>query len=350
MSLSPGDPATLAAQPNGNISSNMSQQAYEIMKKDLMLDKPIYLRYWYWLAGQPASFDDNGKVLNKDRSRGVLFLDFGKAMSPDRRAVSRKIFNIVPRAEFDPEGEMPFVKRLSVYSSNFFQSRFWATMSLAILAIGSSLLFAVPIGIIQASRQDGVFDKLTSTSLYALYSIPSYVMALPLILIFSTTLKLLPFQGMRSDNFADLTTMGKFADLAKHYVLITICSSYGAWAYYSRFVRQNMLEVQKLDYVRTAIAKGLSEKTVIIKHIFRNTLIPLATLMGMILPGIVGGSVILETIFSWPGLGRLMYDSIMQRDYTTVMALTVISTALVLLGNLLADLSYSFIDPRIKNE
>ncbi|MBN2842649.1 MAG: ABC transporter permease, partial [Sedimentisphaerales bacterium] len=315
MALSPGDPAMIAAQANGKISNSMSRETYQLMRKEMLLDKPIMLRYWYWLAGHPATYAQDGITeLNPTRPKGILNLDFGISLGNDRRPVAEKIF-----------GE-----------KSFWQSRFWATMSLAFLAIGSSLLLAVPIGIIQAVKQDSLFDKSSSTFFYAMYSVPSYVLALPLILVFSIKLGWLPFQGMKSEHFAELSLSGKALDLLKHYILIAFCSSYGAWAYYSRFVRQNMLEVLRQDYIRTARAKGLSERKIIIKHAFRNTLIPLATLMGMILPAIVGGSVILETIFSWPGMGRLMYDSILIRDYNTVMALTVITAFLVLLGTLLA--------------
>ncbi len=329
MALAPGDPAMIAAQAGGQISSDMSQEAYQMLRKELLLDKPIPLRYWYWLVGHPKEYNEAGEVINEEnRVKGMLFGDFGTSMAPDRRPVSEKMFG-------KSAGE-------------FWRSRFWATMSLALLAIGSSLVLAIPIGILQAMKQDSAFDKISSTILYALYSVPSYVMALPLILIFAVQLKLLPFQGMRSEGFDEMNAWGQFLDLAKHYVLIGLCSSYGAWAYYSRFVRQNMLEVVRQDYVRTARAKGVSEADITIKHVFRNTLIPVVTLMGMILPAIVGGSVILETIFSWPGMGRLMFESIMIRDFTTVMALTTITASLVLLGTLLADLSYGLIDPRIK--
>ena len=327
MALAPGDPAMIAAQSDGQISSDMSKETYQLMRKELLLDEPIVMRYVYWLIGHPAEYNENGEVVNVTRPKGLLRGDFGVSMSQDRRAVVDKIFG-----------------------PSFSESRFWATMSLAVLAIGSSLLIAVPIGIVQAVKQDQTFDKVSSTLLYGLYSIPSYVMAIPLVLIFAVKLNWLPFQDMKSEGFASMTGPEQFADLVKHYLLITFCSSYGAWAYYSRFIRQNMLEVLRQDYIRTARAKGLDEKTITIKHAFRNTLIPLATLMGMILPVIVGGSVILETIFSWPGIGRLMFDSIMQRDYNTVMALTVISASLVLIGTLLADISYGIIDPRVKYE
>ncbi len=383
MALSPGDPAMIAAQANGKISNSMSRETYQLMRKEMLLDLPVMQRYWYWLAGHPATYAQDGVTeLNPTRPKGILMLDFGISLGNDRRPVAEKIFNLPPGLFNDENAPSSFAGKWKLFWDKFLASRFWATMSLAVLAIGSSLLLAVPIGIMQAVKQDSLFDKSTSTFFYAMYSVPSYVLALPLILVLSIhfdwiNISLgkindgvgavmhwlgfaydykglhfsgLPFVGMKSEHFAELSFSGKALDLLKHYILIAFCSSYGAWAYYSRFVRQNMLEVLRQDYIRTARAKGLSERKIIIKHAFRNTLIPLATLMGMILPAIVGGSVILETIFSWPGMGRLMYDSILIRDYNTVMALTVITAFLVLLGTLLADLSYSIIDPRVKYE
>jgi peptide/nickel transport system permease protein len=172
-------------------------------------------------------------------------------------------------------------------------------------------------------------------------------MAVPLILLIGVQWDLLPFQGMTSDNYDQFTAGGKIVDLVKHYTLITFCFSYGAWAYYSRFVRQNMLEVLRQDYVRTARAKGLSEGRVIIAHAFRNTLIPMMTLLGLLMPEIIGGSVILEVMFNWPGMGRLFFESMLSRDYPTIMALSFITACLVLLGTLLADISYAFVDPRV---
>ncbi|MBI9016772.1 MAG: ABC transporter permease [Phycisphaerae bacterium] len=306
--LAPGDPAQIASQSaGGQMSSEMSQRVYEELKKQYHLDKPITTQYWYWLAG------------DGERTKGIIRGDFGSSMSPDNRPVIDKI-----------------------------NERLWPTMSLAMLAIGSSIVFGIPIGIMAATRRNGIFDKVSSTVLYGLYSVPSYVMAWPLILIFAVKLEWLPFQNMVSDNHEELSSMDKIFDLAKHYVLITVCSTYGSWAFYSRFVRQNMLEVLQQDYIRTARAKGLDERTITIKHAFRNTLIPVATLLSMTLPALIGGSVILENIFNWPGMGRLFFESMMQRDFATIMALSTISAVLIMTAILLADLTYALVDPRVK--
>jgi len=297
INLSPGDPAQIQTQ--GIMDSKVSIRVYEELRKYYELDKPIHVRYFKWM----------GRLAR---------LDFGTSMSTDRLPVTQKI-----------------------------KSRLLPTMTLAILAMGISLVFSIPIGIYAAARQNRLFDTVSSTFLYALYSVPSYVMAVPLILLVGIQWDLLPFQGMTSDNYEQLTAGGKIVDVVKHFVLITFCFSYGAWAYDSRFVRQNMLEVLRQDYIRTARAKGLGEFRVIVCHAFRNTLIPIMTLLGLMLPEIIGGSVILEVMFNWPGMGRLFFESMLARDYPTIMALNFITACLVLLGTLLADISYAFVDPRV---
>lgn len=297
INLAPGDPAQFQTQ--GVMDSEVSIRIYEQLREYYELDQPVHIRYVKWL-GRLAT------------------LDFGVSMSTDRRPVFDKI-----------------------------KERLWPTMSLAILSIVISLTLSIPIGIYAAARQDRLFDTISSTLLYAFYSVPSYVMAVPLILLIGVQWDLLPFQGMTSDNYDELTTAGKFLDLVKHYALITFCFSFGSWAYYSRFVRQNMLEVLRQDYIRTARAKGLTESRVVLRHAFRNSLIPVMTLLGLMLPAIIGGSVILEVMFNWPGLGRLFFESMLARDYPTIMAISFITACLVLLGTLLADLSYALVDPRV---
>jgi len=297
INLAPGDPAKLRV---GEIQDpKMSARIYEQLRQHYGLDRPLHVQYFQWV-------------------RRLVTLDFGNSMSTDARPVMAKI-----------------------------KERLWPTMSLALLSIFISLTLSIPIGIYAAARQDRWFDTITSTILYGLYSIPSYVMAVPLILLFGVQWDLLPFQGMKSDNYEELSAAGKAADLARHYVLITFCFSFGGWAYYSRFVRQNMLEVLRQDYIRTARAKGQKESRIIIGHGFRNTLIPMLTLLGLLLPEIIGGSVILEVMFNWPGMGRLLFESIMGRDYPTVMALSFFAAVLVLVGMLLADIGYAFVDPRV---
>ncbi len=295
INLAPGDPA----QVHESAHAQMSIRTYEQLREYYGLDQPIHKRYVRWL----------GRFLR---------LDFGASLTADRRPVMDKI-----------------------------TERLWPTVSLTVFSLLLSLAVSIPIGIYAAARRNKFFDTVSGTVLYALYSVPSYVLAVPLILWVGVKWQILPFQQMTSENYDSLTTAGKFLDLAKHYILITFCFSIYTWAYYSRFVRQNMLEVLRRDYIRTARAKGLPERCVLINHGFRNTLIPMMTLLGLLLPEIIGGSVILEYMFNWPGLGRLFFDSMMARDYPTIMALSVFTAVLVLLGTLLSDISYAFVDPRV---
>ena len=183
-----------------------------------------------------------------------------------------------------------------------------------------------------------------------LYSVPNYVAGMLLILYLGVKWDLLPFRGMRSDGYDDMTTLGQMWDLAQHYVLITFCFTFGNLAYYSRFIRQNLLEVVRQDYIRTARAKGLGERSVVLKHAFTNSLIPLISLIGLTFPFVLSGSVILEYMFNWPGLGRLYFESVLQRDYPTIMALNFITALLVLGITFIADLTYGLVDPRISYE
>jgi len=294
--LAPGDPAEL--QTSQIADATVSQRVYEQLRELYGLDKPIPVQYVSWV----------GKVL-----RGDLGSSFH-----DGRRVSRKI-----------------------------REALWPTLSVALISLFLTLIISLPIGIYSAVRQGGPFDRITSTGLYMLYSIPNYVMGMLLILYFGVKLDWLPFRGMRSDNFDELSTLSQLWDLGQHYIMITFCFTFANLAYYSRFVRQNLLEVVRQDYIRTARAKGLDERTVILRHAFVNTLIPLISLIGLTFPFVLSGSVILEYMFNWPGLGRLYFESVLGRDYPTIMALNFITAVLVLVTTFAADLAYGLVDPRI---
>ncbi|MBX3436941.1 MAG: ABC transporter permease, partial [Planctomycetaceae bacterium] len=167
---------------------------------------------------------------------------------------------------------------------------------------------------------------------------------------FAVRLGWLPLFGMVSDNHDSLSTGGKAQDIFWHALLPVTCYTYGSLAYYSRFIRANMQEVIRQDYIRTALAKGLGPVRVLWHHAFRNTLIPLVTLIGLTLPSLLSGSVIIEQIFSWPGMGRLFFESILERDYPTIMGLTLMFALLTLAGQLLADVLYAVVDPRVRLE
>jgi peptide/nickel transport system permease protein len=222
-----------------------------------------------------------------------------------------------------------------------------ATLLLATVALVGSLAVSIPAGLLSARRRDGLFDSVTGVLLYGLCSVPSYVMAVLLILVIGLWWDALPFRGMTSDGFAEMSPGQKVMDVLRHVILIAVCLAYRPLAFQTRFIRANLLEVADAGFMRTALAKGLSPGRALVRHGFRNTWIPLITLIALTLPALLSGAVILEVIFSWPGIGRLLFDSIMRRDYPTIMGLTVLSAVLVLLTTLLADLAYARIDPRV---
>jgi peptide/nickel transport system permease protein len=222
-----------------------------------------------------------------------------------------------------------------------------ATLLLSSTSLVLAYLLSVPIGLWSSARADSPSERTASTLLYMLYSLPAFVAALYLQLLFYVKLDWLPLYGMTSDDYATFTTGGKVWDLLMHATLPVICFTYGSLAFYSRFIRANMQEVLRQDYIRTARAKGVAPRTIIWKHAFRNTLIPFVTLVGLSLPGLFSGAVILEQIFSWPGMGRLYFESIGQRDYNVIMGLTLMFSVLTLAGQLLADILYAVVDPRV---
>ena len=218
--------------------------------------------------------------------------------------------------------------------------------------IGSSLVIiiavAVPIGVLSAVHQDSLFDKVTAVLVFIGFAVPTFWLALLLMIFFGIHLGWLPISGLRSLNYEYLNVWNQLIDLAKHLVLPVFVSAFGGLAGLSRYMRANMLEVIRQDYIMTARAKGLSERDVIYRHALHNALLPAITILGLSIPGLIGGSVIFETIFAIPGMGQLFYMSVMARDYPTIMGILLIGAILTLVGNLIADVSYAVADPRIR--
>jgi len=299
VNLAPGDPVEVIQ--SGQVDSRISRESYQAMLELYGLDQPLYVRYITWL-------------------KRLATLDFGESFI-DHQPVIRKIGERLP-----------------------------ATLALNIASLFLALVVAIPLGLISAVKQRSLFDKIGGTALYMLYSLPEFWIALLLILLFGVKLGWLPFYGMESINAHELGFFGYVWDRLRHMVLPTICLTYGSLAFLSRFVRGSTLEVIRQDFVRTARAKGLEENDIIFKHVFKNTLIPILTLVGLLLPTLISGSIILESIFSWPGIGDLFFDSVSARDYPVVLGLSFITAVLVLLSTLLADLLYAWADPRITYE
>lgn len=226
------------------------------------------------------------------------------------------------------------------------------------LSVGSLILayaISIPLGIFSAVRKGSLSDKVLTVALFMLYSLPSFFVATLLLHFFSegsdwAVLRIFPTGGFQSRNVSDLTSFGRLKDLGLHLALPLFCLTYGSLAALSRYMRSGLLDVIRADYVRTARAKGLSERTVIGKHALRNGLLPILTLLAGLLPAVLGGSVIIEYIFGIQGMGLWVIDAIYQRDYNVILAVELLSTILVLVGILLTDLSYALVDPRIRYE
>jgi peptide/nickel transport system permease protein len=294
----PGTPLT-TSQAMLNPSKMMTKEDLKRMEKYYGFDKPWYQAYFIWLGN-------------------VVRLDFGRSIPQNNVPVTRLIVRRVP-----------------------------ATLVLSATSLILTYLLSIPLGLWVTVKGGTASERAVSTLLYMLYSLPSFVAALYLQLLFYSKLGWLPLFGMISDNFDSLSTAGKAWDMFRHSLLPIICFTYGSLAYYTRFIYANMQEVIRQDYIRTARAKGVPPGRVIWHHAFRNTLIPLVTLIGLTLPALLSGAVILEQIFAWPGMGRLYFEAIGQRDYDTIMGLTLMFSVLVLLGQLLADILYAVVDPRV---
>jgi peptide/nickel transport system permease protein len=228
------------------------------------------------------------------------------------------------------------------------ERRLFVTFMINILSLGIILFFAIPIGVSSATHQNTLYDKITTVFVFIGFAMPSFWLALLLMILFGVYLDWLPISQLKSMNYDSLSLAGKVWDLAKHLMLPIFVSAFGGLAADSRFMRSSMLEVIRQDYVTVARAKGLPEKKVIYRHAFRNALLPIITLVGLSIGGLIGGSVIFENIFGIPGMGQLFYQSVMTRDYPMVMCILTIGAALTLIGNILADIGYMLADPRIR--
>jgi peptide/nickel transport system permease protein len=294
----PGTPLT-ADPAMMDPSKQLSPAEIDRLNRLFGLDKPWYEAYFVWLGN-------------------VARLDLGKSISQNNAPVSRLIVERMP-----------------------------ATLLLSITSMVLTYLLSIPIGLWATVHAGSLRERTVSSLLYMFYSLPAFVAALFLQLLFAVKLEWLPLFGMTSDGFESLSLWGKTWDLLRHSFLPIVCFTYGSLAYYSRFIRANMQEEIRQDYVRTAKAKGVPPGRVIWHHAFRNTLIPLVTLIGLTLPHLLSGAVILEQIFTWPGMGRLYFEAISRRDYDTIMGLTLMFSILTLLGQLLADVMYAVVDPRV---
>jgi len=293
--LAPGKPTDLMLRLNPKIE----YEAREKLERIYGLDKPLYVQYFDWI-------------------RKIAHFDFGRSFT-DNRPVIEKIAERLP-----------------------------ITILINTLAMAVILIFSIPIGIKSAVRRGSFFDRVTTVFVFIGFAAPSFWLALLLMSFLGVRLGILPVAGIVSLDFENFAFSHKTIDLLRHLILPVSVASIGSLAGLSRYMRQSMLGTLSQDYIRTARAKGLSERKVIYKHALRNALLPIITILGLSIPALISGSVILETIFSIPGMGRLMVEAVFTRDYNIVMAGLFVSALLTLAGNLIADIAYVYADPRIR--
>jgi peptide/nickel transport system permease protein len=293
--LAPGSPVTAIG---GEGSRRVSAKAAEEMRRAYGLDRPLPERFAAWI----------GRVAR---------LDLGESFV-DHRPVGERIREALPY-----------------------------TLELNGLALLLTLGIAIPLGVAAGGRPEGPLDRVSGGLLFALYSMPTFWAALLLQALFSVRLRWLPLYGVAGD--AAPAGFAGILDRLAHLALPVACLTYGSLAFYARMVRSTVAEMRTADFVLAARARGLSRRQALWKHAFRNALLPLITLLGLVLPGLLSGSVIIERIFAWPGVGRLFFDSILSRDYPVVLALSLLGAVATLVLTLAADVAYALADPRVRD-
>jgi peptide/nickel transport system permease protein len=295
--LAPGEPVEGSGERTGE---GLDQQTQKMLREMYGLDKPLVVQYGRWLTR-------------------VVRLDFGRSFSPDSRPVMHKIGERLP-----------------------------VTLLLNVVEMLIIIALAVPIGVLSATRQHSAFDKITTVFVFVGFATPDFWLALLLMILFGVQLGWLPISGLRSMNAEYLSFWRQQGDFVSHLVLPVTVATFGGLAGFSRYMRQSMLEVVRQDYIQSARAKGLAERAVIGKHALRNAMLPIVTILALSVPGLIGSSVIVESIFGIPGMGQLMWQAVFERDYPVIMGNLVIVATLTLVANLVADIAYAVVDPRIR--
>ncbi|MFH1459052.1 MAG: ABC transporter permease [Candidatus Omnitrophota bacterium] len=292
-----GDPVDVQYQLNQKVSLELKER----IKEAEGFNQPLWQQYFRWL-------------------KGIIKFNFGISFI-DRRPVIEKIRERIP-----------------------------ITLTINILSLLIIFLIAIPIGVFSAVWEQSFFDRVMTVFVFIGFSLPTFWLALLLMQFFGVNLHWLPVSGIRSLEFEYFSMWGKFVDLARHLILPICLSAFTSLAGISRYMRTNMINVLKQDYIRTAYAKGLPKNRIYFRHALKNAILPIITILGLSVPGLIGGSVIFESIFGIPGMGKLAYDAVMSRDRYVIMGILIISSLLTLLGNFLADLAYCYADPRIRYE
>ncbi len=294
--LAPGDPMDMFLEPR--FRRQMDPEVIELIRQKFGLDQPIHVQYGKWL----------GNLAQGDLGESFRY----------RRPVASLIAERVPY-----------------------------TLQLAVLALLFDALVGIALGIFSAVKQYSLADKSVTLGSLIVYSIPGFWLALMLVLVLSVNLGWFPTSQTRSLDYEMLSWWGKRLDQAWHLALPVFVLGVASAAGTARYMRSKLLEVLSEEYVLAARARGLRERTVILKHALRNALIPILTIYGMSLPFLLGGAVLIEKVFAWPGMGLLAVEAIGARDYPVILATTMIAAVLVVLGNLLADVTYAVVDPRV---
>jgi peptide/nickel transport system permease protein len=297
MNIAPGDPASIRYGLNPEVSIG----ARANFSKMYDLDKPVLEQYASWM-------------------KRFVTLDFGKSFIDDQ----------------------PVIKKIG--------ARLPATLLLQVTSLIIIFCISLPIGIISAVRRGKFFDRAMTVFVFIGYAMPTFWLGLLLIVFFGFKLGWFPVSGMSPWYTTYLSGFASIKDLAWHMVLPVVTTAFGSLAALSRYSRSSMIDALQQNYILTARAKGLTENRVVFVHALRNALLPVVTILGHSLPILISGSFIIETIFAWPGMGRLGYEAIMNYDYPVVMGVGVIATFLTLLGILLSDIIYALVDPRIRYE
>jgi peptide/nickel transport system permease protein len=315
MLAAPGDPVRMITfNPNSDPESTAK------LRRQLGLDQPPLVQYVYWLVGNDwvhIDVDGDGEGDVYGTRKGILRGDFGQSLQH-----KRPVLDLIT-------GRIP------------------ATLQLTLTALVVGYLIGVPVGVLSAVRSRSWFDQFARVLSVVGNAVPSFWLALILILAFSVRLGVLPMCGMRTISGASNSAFDLW-DRVAHMIMPVIVLSLGTIAGISRFMRTEVIEVLGQDYIRTARAKGLRDPTVWWGHAVRNALIPIATFIGPALGSLLGGAVIIEQVFSWPGMGRLVVNGVFQRDYPLVMGSVVIGAVLYILGVLLSDILYAAVDPRVR--
>ncbi len=308
MHLAPGDITSNEAAFNPKASEESRQKLREMYD----LDKPVILQYGLWL-------------------KRMTTLDFGNSFASHQKPVFWQ--------KIDKDGNV---------TKGMIQEALPITLLINVLGLTITLVLAIPLGVIAARKHMRWQDKSITLFNFIGFSIPGFWLSLILMYWLGVMHNWLPISGIHSLNYETFSTWGKIKDTLSHLAMPVIIPSVTGLAGITLFVKNGMLDVLQQDYITTARAKGLNERRVVYTHALRNALLPLITIVGLSIPGLIGGSVIAETIFAIPGMGKLFYDAVLMRDFPVVMGVLTIGAALTLIGNLLADIAYAWADPRVR--